>query len=162
MSSVRQQQLTCLGYRDSFVDGRDQIFRRLKLNDSRKTAYTYETNHDGDPSDIDVEETVETSDPILSHREPRVCPSLSATPWKDDIMLSYLVDNSRVGGPLSIICHYIAGFNDQLESLQRTATKQSFLALATTLFATAHLQKALLLDGRRLYDQALKSVTGMI
>jgi hypothetical protein len=92
---------------------------------------------------------------------PRIYPNLSRLPWKDDVMISYLLQNSREG-PVSIVCHRMETSGDQSESLQQTTTKQCLLALATILYGTGHSNESFVQDGRRLYGQALNKITTII
>jgi hypothetical protein len=59
---------------------------------------------------------------------------------------------------MGTICHNLLAPRSQADSLQRIATKQCLLALATTFFGVGNAQQSLVSDGRRLYGQALKMV----
>jgi hypothetical protein len=97
---------------------------------------------DGSPAS--VQETFETPPRMLSHQASEICRSLSVLPWKDDMMISYLIKNSREG-PMTVVCHGIAASNAS-ESAQRTTTKQCLLALATALYGIGHSQRSLILE----------------
>lgn len=94
------------------------------------------------------------------YQEPYVSPSLSLSPWKTDIFITYLAAN--ITGPMETVCANLAVPSYRPDSLQRTATKECFLALATTFFGVSHAQESLVHDGRRLYGRALKMVSSAI
>lgn len=94
--------------------------------------------------------------PHTSH----LMPSLSNSAMRDDQFLSYLVAN--LDGPMRVICGSLTAPSHQTGSLQQTATKQCFLALATTFYGLGHAQESLLRDGLQLYVRALKLVNTAI
>jgi hypothetical protein len=59
-------------------------------------------------------------------------------------------------------CHNVLAPRSEADSLQRIATKQCVLALATTFFGVGNAQQSLVSDGRRLYGQAVEMVNGAI
>lgn len=50
----------------------------------------------------------------------------------------------------------------QVDSVQRVATKQYFLALATTFLGVGRSQKSMVHDGSRLYGQSLKMLNTIL
>jgi hypothetical protein len=63
---------------------------------------------------------------------------------------------------MEVICRSLVRPSYQADSLEKTARKQCFRALATTLYGLGHAEESLLYDGRSLYLRALKMVNNSI
>lgn len=148
-----------MGYRDSFVDGREGKPRNKKPTPIQPKNGSSSLKEHGDGSGTGLVQQVPE---IRYHTGARLSPTLSMLPWKDDMLMSYLFQNLSAGF-LSVVCQNLATPQPSLSiSTQRHTVKQSLLALATILYAVNHSETSLLLDGRRRYGQALKMVTNTI
>jgi hypothetical protein len=145
---------TCDGYRDPFINERQRVLsRRVRTSSSSQTKPA---------SSCETEKTEKYQALIpldLSHRSP-VPQSVSIAPWKDELVLRFLAANS--GPSIRNICRDLMAKSSQADSMQRLATRQAFLALATTFFGVGHSQIPLVNDGSRLYGQALQMLNKTI
>lgn len=153
-----KSKINCLGYRDCFVDGQAKKSRSRDSFISRPKSISSQTSH-GHRSPANAQH-FETSYHLLSQQSSLDCCSLHTLPWKDNIMISYLIKNSRAG-PMTVFCQGIAASNAS-ESAQRTTTKQCLLALATALYGTGHSQRSLVMQGKRQYGHALNMVKKIV
>jgi hypothetical protein len=149
----------CEGYRESFVDGRQQILRRIQHTVSSSAKTVSSSSRSGlDPRLLDISQGSNRTQCLLyNSQQPRLSLSLSAVPWKKDICLSYLIANTT--GPIATVCSNLALQSCWPDSLQMTTTKLCFTALATTFFGLSHAQKSLVHDGRHLYGLALQALS---
>lgn len=146
--------LVCLGYRETlFIDARDQVIRRLERASTSPTPKT----------STYLQATKSRQTPIRTNpqrkfifRPSQIPQSLSISGMKDSHVLSYLTVNAC--GPIELICRSLASPSYHADSLQQSARKQSFLALATTFYGLGHMEESIIHDGRRLYGGALKMV----
>lgn len=149
---------TCLGYRETlFIDGQPQVQQR-RHNQSilqLKKVYSPEALR----TDRDCEDQLAKA-PNSSQSQRELSPfqglyswsQLTASPWKEEVILSYLVADF---GPMGTIYQ-------KLKASQHEATKQCFLALATTFFGVGHAEASIVTEGRRLYCQALTTLNASI
>ncbi|KAF4634690.1 hypothetical protein G7Y89_g3410 [Cudoniella acicularis] len=129
---------------------------QLKRIDSSEAPQEHQ--HSGDQ----VTKPPEPAQPqhmFLYYQGPYSWSCLSASPWKDEIFLSYLVADL---GPMGTLYRKIAMSSDQPDSSQRAATKQCFLALATTFYGVGHAEESIVDGGRRIYSRALTMLNATI
>lgn len=150
----------CKGYRDTlFIDGgakvQQQLHNRSMLLRRSKSINSSETSQE--PQRL-TDQTTKSPGPSQSQHEfphgqgLHSSTSLSVSPWKDTIVLSYLVADL---GSMGAIYR-------EIESSQRRATKQCFLALATTFFGVGHAEQSIVTSGRRHYSRALTMLNAAI
>ena len=138
---------TCEGYRDQFIDEQQRVRRRRV-----RTSNSSQTKLDSSCETETAEKGLAIIQPNPPHGTP-VCQSVSPALWKDELVLRFLAANS--GPSLRNVCRDLLARSSQADSIQRLATKQCFLALATTFFGIGHSQIHLVNDGSRLYGKAL-------
>jgi hypothetical protein len=149
--------MTCFGYRDAlFIDDGCKVQQRLHRESMLKFGRRSEEPR---PSPDLIETRVRSQHNFCTSQGSRVWPSLSASPWKDDIVSSYLIANL---GPMGIVYRDLNTSNYKPDTFQRSAGKQSFLALATAFYGVGHEQGSIIDDSRDLYSQALKMVNATI
>jgi hypothetical protein len=152
----------CRGYRESFVDGREQVLRRIQRTASLPAKTVSPLLISGPNQGVldIIEKSSEAHRISCYFEQPPLCSSISALPWKRDICLSYLIANTT--GPIATVCGNLALQSCQPDSLQMNAIKLCFRALATTFFGVSHAQKSLVHDGRRFYSLALQALSAAI
>jgi hypothetical protein len=153
---------TCLGYRDAlFIDEGWQVQQQRHRGPALQpqTSHpSYKTEDEPPPLDLTKIITKPQQSPYF-YQESQVLPPLSLSAWKDDIFVSYLIADI---GPMGAIYRNLVAPNYYPDSPQRSAGKQSFLALATTFYGVGHAQESLVDDGRRRYSRALEMVNEAI
>lgn len=149
---------TCLGYRETlFIDGQPQVQQR-RHNQSilqLKKVYSPEalqTNRDSEDQLTKAPDSSQSQSELSPFQGLYSWSQLTASPWKEEIILSYLVADF---GPMGTIYQ-------KLKTSQQEATKQCFLALATTFFGVGHAEDSIVTEGRRLYSQALITLNASI
>jgi hypothetical protein len=141
-----------------FVDAKAQVLRRLgRTSPSVRGSKT---------STLEIAKQDQTGHHFADLASPQrafcdyeatsIWPALSELPMRHDHFITYLV--ARIDGPMETVCRSQLAPSYHADSLEKTARKQSFLALATSFYGLAHAQPTLVYYGRQLYVQALNMV----
>ena len=155
----------CLGYRDPFVDGREQVLRRMHLtpapeSSSISTKISSATTQSVQGPPKIYQGSDKTRSISYHYQQPPLCSSLSVLPWKRVFCISYLAANTT--GSIAAVCRNIAMYHSESLSMGKSVNQMCFLALATTFFGVSHTQRSLVCEGRRLYGSALQTLSARI